>query len=279
MRRVARLIGFVVICLFFIVLAVTVLSVLRFSSEKRRRDFIIWGTRAWARSLLSLLDVRVMTEGLKPEYLRKPHLLVSNHLSYLDIIVIDSVLPSSFVAKTEIGGWPLLGPLAGYGKSVFIVREDVLSNVKGFYEACGRFREGYNVAVFPESTTGDGEAVLPFKPLFIALATRARVDILPMTINFRSVNGSSFGAGNRDLLCWYGDMEFTPHFWNLLTADQLEVSITFHESIEAPRGIRTRELSSKVQAIVEDGYEGLSKTLESHPGRIVQLEPDEKAIP
>lgn len=266
MRRVARLIGFVVICLFFIVLAVTVLSVLRFSSEKRRRDFIVWGTRAWARSLLNLLDVRVTTAGLNPEYLRNPHLLVSNHLSYLDIIVIDSVLPASFVAKTEIGGWPLLGPLAGYGKSVFIVREDVLSNVKGFYEACGRFRDGYNVAVFPESTTGDGEAVLPFKPLFIALATRARVDILPMTINFRSVNGSSFGAVNRDLLCWYGDMEFTPHFWNLLTADRLEVSITFHEPIEAPRGSSTRELARRVQSVIEQGYEGLDNVQEVRYG-------------
>ncbi|QQS49124.1 MAG: 1-acyl-sn-glycerol-3-phosphate acyltransferase [Acidobacteriota bacterium] len=256
MRRIARLIGFVVVCLIFMALAITALGILSFGSERRRKAFILWGTRAWARTLLRVMAVRVHVTGLRPEHLRQPHLLVSNHLSYLDIIVIDSAFPAAFVAKTEVGGWPLLGPLARMGKAVFIVREDARSNVTGFYEACGRLREGYSVAVFPESTTGDGAAILPFKPLFLAMATRTGVDILPATINFRSVNGSKFGLDNRDLLCWYGDMEFTPHFWNFLTAQRLEVSIMFHDPIEAPRGTRTRELSRAVQIVVEDGYEG-----------------------
>lgn len=259
MRRVWRLTGFVVICLAFFAFGAAGIGITGLFGEDRRRAFIKWGTRAWARSLLSVMDIRVKAEGLKREYFARPHLLVSNHLSYIDIIILDAVFPSAFVAKTEVGDWPLLGPLARLGKSVFIVREDARSNVRGFYEACGRFREGYSMAVFPEGTTGDGEGLLPFKPLFIGLAKRARVDILPVTINIGSVNGESFDRRNRDLICWYSDIEFGPHFWQFLTVDHLDVSVRFHDPVSAPRNLKTRELAGKVRSVIEDGYHGLSE--------------------
>jgi len=268
MRRVWRLTGFVVVCLAFLALAVAGIGITGLLGENRRRAFIKWGTRAWARSLLGVMNIRVTAEGLKPDYFERSRLLVSNHLSYIDIIIIDAVFPASFIAKTEVGDWPLLGPLAGLGKSVFIVREDARSNVRGFYEACGRFRDGYSVAVFPEGTTGDGEGLLPFKPLFIGLAKRARVDILPVTINFRSVNGEIFDRRNRDLICWYSDIEFGPHFWQFLTVDHLDVSVIFHEPIRAPRGIRTRELAETVRSVIGDGYTGFSEKFEI-PGETI----------
>jgi 1-acyl-sn-glycerol-3-phosphate acyltransferase len=170
-------------------------------------------------------------------------LLVSNHQSYLDVVIIASVFPTLFVAKSEVSRWPLFGWLSRLGGTIFVDREDARSGVSCAYRVSRALRDGVNVQVFPEATTGDGSTVLPFKGLFFASALRSQAHALPLTIKFQSVNGRPMDREALDAVCWYGEMDFARHFWNLLNIESAEVSLTIDEPIEATRARRAKALA------------------------------------
>jgi 1-acyl-sn-glycerol-3-phosphate acyltransferase len=170
-------------------------------------------------------------------------MLVSNHQSYLDIIIIASVYPTLFVAKTEVSRWPLFGWLSKFGGTIYVDRKDARSGVRCAYRVSRALRDGVNVQVFPEATTGDGSTVLPFNGLFFASAVRSNAPILPLTIKFQSVNGRSMDRDMLDLVCWYGETDFARHFWNLLTIESVEVSLTIDEPLNPARPQRAITLA------------------------------------
>jgi 1-acyl-sn-glycerol-3-phosphate acyltransferase len=237
MRRILRLFSFVTISIIFLAVGIFARPFLIFSSEQARNRFSARGTQIWARLVMRLLNMNIVIRGLKPEHLDNHYLFVSNHQSYLDIAIIASIFPTLFVAKREVRNWPILGWLAKLAGTIFINREDVRSGVSSAFRASRLLRIGTSVQVFPESTTSDGTSVLPFKPLFFASAIRARAPILPVTIYFQAINGSEVNGTSRDLLCWYGEMNFLTHFWTLLNLDSVEVSLMIHGPIE-PAGHR-----------------------------------------
>lgn len=241
MRRIARFIAFICVSLIFLSFALLSQPVLCSISERLCRRVYLLGTQIWARLLLRIIGVRVVLPNpngphrVPPELSNSHYLLVSNHQSYLDIVIIASVFPVVFVAKKEVEFWPLLGRMARLGGTIFIDREDAQSSMIGAYRASRVLRDGTSVQVFPESTTSDGSQVLPFKALFFASAIRAGAPILPLTINFRVVNGRAIDHHTRELLCWYGEMDFFPHFWNLLQIDSAEVSLMIHKPVKTSR--------------------------------------------
>jgi 1-acyl-sn-glycerol-3-phosphate acyltransferase len=247
MRRITRLFGFLALCLALLIFALLSQPVLLLVSNRRRRRVFAFGTRIWACSLLKLIGLKVNRYGLSPEELDAHYLVVSNHQSYLDIIVVASVFPALFVAKREMRSWPILGWLARLGGTIFIDREDAHSGVSCAYQASRLLRHGISVQVFPESTTGDGDRVLAFNGLFFASAIRAQAEILPLAINFQFINGRPLDNQTRDLLYWYGEMEFVPHFWKLLQIDSAEVSVTIHQPVKASRLHKAKILAQTAQ--------------------------------
>src|SRR5262245_62041969 len=282
MRRVARLIGFLAVCLFFLIFMAAARPILLLAPRPERMRLVAECVRLWARACLRILGLKVNIHGFSDGPPQKkcgagvppahsgregqvgnlPHtfswfpgvaremkapsnrrLLVCNHQSYLDVVIVASVLPTLFVAKTEVGRWPFFGWLAGLGGTVFVNREDARSGVKCAYRVSRLLREGVNVQVFPEASTSDGATVMPFKGLFFASAIRSQAPVLPLTIKFQSVNGKPVDMEGLDLLCWYGEMDFAPHFWKLLNIKSAEVSLMINEAIKPARARRAKALA------------------------------------
>src|SRR5262249_26482676 len=243
-KRVTRLIGFLVVCLVFLVsVAAARLFLLGFSRPARMR-MMAGLVRLWALACLKVLALKINVHNLSGDLRSTRRLLVSNHQSYLDIVIIASIFPALFVAKTEVSRWPLIGWLSKLGGTIFVNREDARSGVSCAYRVSRALRDGVDVQVFPEGTTGDGATVLPFNGLFFASAIRSQASVLPLTIRFQSVNGKPMDRESLDTVCWYGEMDFTRHFWNLLSIESAEVALIINEPIKAARPSRANALAS-----------------------------------
>jgi lyso-ornithine lipid O-acyltransferase len=249
MRRIARLTGFLVVCLFFLIsVAIARPFLLGFSRTARMR-LVARSVTLWARACLRILGLKIDVRGrhIGPPLHGDLHsnrlLFVSNHQSYLDVVIIASVFPTLFVAKTEVSRWPLFGWLSKLGGTIFVNREDARSGVGAAYRVSRALRDGVNVQVFPEATTGDGSTVLPFNGLFFASAVRSQASVAPLTIKFQSVNGRPMDRESLDMVCWYGEMDFARHFWNLLNIESAEVSLMINEPIKPARAQRAKVLA------------------------------------
>ncbi|MGH9832109.1 MAG: lysophospholipid acyltransferase family protein, partial [Blastocatellia bacterium] len=225
MRWILRLIGFLTVCSVFLFSVILAQPFLILASRRTRERILARAAQLWAQALLAMIGLKVTTHGCRRALRSTNYLLVSNHQSYLDVVIIASIFPALFIAKTEVSRWPLLGWLAKLGGTIFVNREDTRSGVGCAYRVSRTLRDGVSVQLFPESTTSDGSAVLPFKGLFFASAIRAQKSILLLTIKFQSLDGRAMDRELLDVMCWYGEMDFARHFWNLLKIKSAEVSL------------------------------------------------------
>jgi 1-acyl-sn-glycerol-3-phosphate acyltransferase len=196
-------------------------------SKDRARRFPHW----YHRQVCRLLGLRLHISG-KIER-ERPVLVVSNHISWLDIPVISAVAPVSFIAKKEVAGWPLVSWLARLQRSVFVDRQQPGKAVETAGEISERLSDGDSLVLFAEGTSSDGNRVLPFKTSLFGAAkpsrrsgkTTANAYVQTMAIAYTHLHGVPFGRTDRALVGWYGDMELASHLWRLLKAGPLDVHI------------------------------------------------------
>jgi 1-acyl-sn-glycerol-3-phosphate acyltransferase len=189
------------------------------------------------RILCALIDVRVTVLGTRLN--ESPLLIVSNHVSLLDIPVIGSVAPVVFVAKQEIAGWPLFGWLAKLGRSVFVDRNQRCKTRDVNAEIGQRLAESDPVVLFGEGTSSDGNRVLPFRTALIGAARNAlaasgnvrRVWIQPLSIAYTSLHGFPLGRQHRPIVAWYGDSALWQHLIGIVSRGAIDVVITWGEPI------------------------------------------------
>ncbi|MBI5791024.1 MAG: 1-acyl-sn-glycerol-3-phosphate acyltransferase [Rhodocyclales bacterium] len=147
----------------------------------------------WSRQLLGILEVRIeASAGIESGL--EAGLLVANHISFLDIFVINAVSPSAFVAKSDVAGWPLIGWLAGRNGTVFIERGNRLAAHgarHAMLEALGR---GERLAIFPEGTTTAGDRVLPFHGALFQGAIDAGASVHALALSYHHADGSRSSA-------------------------------------------------------------------------------------
>lgn len=180
-----------------------------------------WYSRLWGRAVVRVIGVRIAARGAPPP---TGALIVSNHVSYLDIMVLSSLLPVVFVAKAGLRGWPYLGFVSAVGGTVYIDRSkkrDVLGALAGIDRALGR---GDGVVVFPEATTSDGSSMLPFKPSLLATAAARGSPVHWLTITYRTPPGS---PSARDRVCWWSDIAFPKHCAGLLALGSIDCTVQF----------------------------------------------------
>jgi 1-acyl-sn-glycerol-3-phosphate acyltransferase len=139
--------------------------------------------------LLAILGVQLRVHGRCARDGR-PVMLVANHVSWLDIVAINSVLPSRFVAKHEVRAWPLIGWLAAGTGTFFIQRARRRDAARVFQRLEQALRKGERVAVFPEATTTDGETVLAFRSSLLQAAVKADGALLPVGVRYLRADGS-----------------------------------------------------------------------------------------
>ena len=181
---------------------------------------------------LKLLGFRLVVRGKMTD--QRPTLFVSNHSSYLDIMVLGGLIKGSFVAKSEVAMWPLFGWLAKLQRTVFVDRRMVNARRDG--DAVGRrLAAGDNLILFPEGTSSDGNRTLPFKSALFAVAATPMGDkqlhVQPVSVACTNLDGIPLGRRFRWLYAWYGDMALAPHLWSVVRLGDLTVTVQFHKAV------------------------------------------------
>jgi 1-acyl-sn-glycerol-3-phosphate acyltransferase len=216
----------------------------------------------WARACCFLLGMRVITTGPVP--VTSPIFIVSNHCSYLDILVIGSLMPAVFISKDDVRSWPLLGLLTQLAGTVFVDRGSKSASVASMEEIRGRLRSGVNVVLFPEGTTNDGRGILDFKSTLFHVPAETDTPLLPVSLRYSHINSLPVTEETKDIIAWYGDMEFLPHFRSLLGLRSITVRVRFAGPLYAA-GQGRKVLSSHACAHVRDGYEALCTERDHFP--------------
>jgi 1-acyl-sn-glycerol-3-phosphate acyltransferase len=194
-----------------------------------QRRWVAEFPRFYHRRCCRILGLRVQRIG-QPASAR-PVLFASNHVSYIDIIVLGSLIPGSFVAKSEVAGWPLFGWLAKLQRSVFVDRQ-VRSTARQRDAIGERLAAGDALILFPEGTSGDGTRVLPFKSALFSVAFNhpgnAPLVVQPVSIAYTRLDGLPLGRRLRPFLAWYGDMAMAAHLWRAIGLGTIDVVVEFH---------------------------------------------------
>ena len=216
-----------------------------------------WLPQAYHRILCRLLGINIVVEGHKPV---GPALLVSNHVSWLDIPVLSAVLPASFIAKREVGRWPLFGWMANLQASVFINRENRHSTGQSRHEIADRLKSGDILVLFPEGTSGDGNHVRGFKSSFFGAVYDLDVPVIPVTIAYQAARNLPLTRRQRPAIAWYGDMELLPHLWVALLQGPLAVTVCFHNALEPePRKQMAQTAENVVRRGLAEALHGKAK--------------------
>jgi len=155
-------------------------------------------------------------------------MIVSNHLSYLDILALSAALPCVFVSKAEVQRWPIFGRYARWAGAVFVRRHDRADAARANVSVTRSLQDGVPVVLFPEGTTTDGSRVLRFHSTMLQPAVEAEALISPCVIVYELDDGDP----SREV-CWWGDMPLLPHFWNLLGKKVIRGRIAFGEPMLA----------------------------------------------
>ncbi|GGA89653.1 1-acyl-sn-glycerol-3-phosphate acyltransferase [Brucella endophytica] len=211
--------------------------------------------RYFHRILAWLLGFRIHVHGAMTG--DRPLLLVSNHTSWSDIVLLSTVGDISFIAKTEVRDWPLFGFFAVLQRSVFVERDRRGKTGEQASEIAQRLVEGDVMVLFAEGTTSDGNRVLPFKSSLFGAASAAiretdveTVAVQPVAIAYTKLHGLPMGRYHRPIASWPGDVELLPHLKGILREGAIDVDIRFGEPVEIRAGTDRKRLASNMEAQV-----------------------------
>ena len=175
-------------------------------------------TLRWSRQLLEVLGIQLEVEGQARPGAK---LLVSNHVSWLDIIAINATVPSRFVSKAEVGQWPIVGRLVTAARTLYLVRERRRDAMRVLGLMAHSLREGHTVAVFPEGTTGSGHGLLHFHGNLLQAAIDADVPVQPVVLRYSDPHHAVSPRA-----AYVGDMTLVQSLWAIATARGLCIHVT-----------------------------------------------------
>jgi 1-acyl-sn-glycerol-3-phosphate acyltransferase len=189
--------------------------------QATRVECALWLHETCGRAIRSF-GVDLTVEGSLPTR----GLMVSNHLSYLDIAVYSAAVPCVFVAKAEIEEWPVFGRYARWAGSVFVRRHDRADAARANAGVGDSLQNGVPVVLFPEGTTTDGQRVLRFHSTMLQPAIDEAAPITPCAIRYSLMDGDAARE-----VCWWGDMTLVPHMWNLLGKKSIRAMVVLGEPV------------------------------------------------
>lgn len=197
---------------------------------------------SWARFVARVIGMRVLVEGEPP---RRGGLLVANHLSYVDILLLAHELPCVFVSKADVAHWPLAGWLSRSVGTIFVDRAKKRQLAGAAKEIRERLVSGDQVVLFPEGTSGAGDAVMPFRSSLLAPAAELGIPVSWATLRYETKAGEKPAPLS---VSWWGSMEFLPHLVDLLRLTGFEARLCFGPVPirEADRKVLARRLHEAV---------------------------------
>lgn len=213
----------------------------------------------WHRLLVAMIGIRVRVEGCISR--GTPVLLVANHISWSDIIILGSVAKVCFIAKSEVAQTPFAGLLAQLQRSVFVKREERRKSAEQAREISQRLQGGDAIVLFAEGTTGDGHRLMEFKSSLFASAHFAlekdvleELHIQPVSIAYTHFHGVPMGRLQRGRAAWPGDIALAPHAVSFMKASAWDVTVAFGEPLIFDGSQRRRELARETRESVRRMY-------------------------
>jgi 1-acyl-sn-glycerol-3-phosphate acyltransferase len=206
----------------------------------RRTELI----RRWSAGVLAILNVRLSVRGEVPDVSAAGVMFVANHISWLDIYLLDAVCPVRFVAKAEVRAWPVIGWLAVKIGTLFIERTRRHDTARAGREVVDALRQGDCVAVFPEGTTSNGTMLRPFHASLLQSAITSGARLWPVAIRYQHRDGTA------NLSPAYVDnMSFADSLFRILDEPELEAEITYLEPLPV-QGRSRRELAALAEKAI-----------------------------
>lgn len=185
--------------------------------QQAQRDLQV---QAWAAEMLARLGVRLVMHGTAP--VTGPVLLVSNHISWLDILVLHAARHCRFVSKSDVRGWPLIGRLATGAGTLYVERRSRRDAMRVVHAMAQALRDGEILAIFPEGTTGDGDTLLPFHANLLQAAISTNVPIQPVALRFVDALGQITQAAS-----YIGDESLVSSLWRTLCTPGVVAHVRF----------------------------------------------------
>lgn len=203
--------------------------------------------RWWARGLLRIINLRTERHGTLPE---ESFFLVSNHLSYVDILFYLSLRPVVFVSKAEVASWPVMGLMAKAAGTVFVDREsrrDVPRVNRLMEKALSR---GDSVVLFPEGTTSRGDGLLRFKSALLTPIIGTGRTVVYAALSYRTPAGA---LPAEEAVCWWGGMTLGGHLPKLLGLPAIHATVTFGTYAPPPDADR-KAVAQQLQDLIADHF-------------------------
>lgn len=210
--------------------------------------------------LSRLLGIKVRVRGHRVQGgSDSPILFACNHSSYLDIPVLGSVIQGSFVAKSEVEGWPFIGTMSKLQNTVFIERR---SSRAGAQKNVLRdtLEQGRSLILFPEGTSSDGMRTLPFKSTLFSIVEKPLVNghkirVQPVSVLCTEIGGMPIGRSWRPYYAWFGDMTLVKHAWDVFRISSFTVDVIFHPPVTIDDFGNRKLLSSHCERVIAAGVD------------------------
>lgn len=196
-----------------------------------------------------------------------PVVYVGNHSSWMDIPALGAVLTACFIAKGEVGQWPVVSIIARLGRTLFVSRK-VATAAKENADILNRLRHGDSLILFPEGTTSDGTRVMPFRSAFLAITETELPHVLqPFSVIYDELDFLPVRRQDRALFAWFGDMELASHFNRIARHRGLRVTIQLHPPLDAKaERLNRKQLAQLTWAQVAEGAAEIRRNRNSLPG-------------
>jgi 1-acyl-sn-glycerol-3-phosphate acyltransferase len=211
--------------------------------------------RLWHKMVMFVLGFRVHVHGRLAD--QRPLLVAANHISWTDIMLLGSVADVYFISKSELAGWPIIGYLARYQRTVFVERERRRKSGEQAAEIAIRLVQGHPMVLFAEGSTHDGNHMAPFKSTLFGAASLALskggvdcVHVQPVAIAYTRLQGLPMGRQHRVHAAWIGDRTLVPHIKALLREGAVDVEVHFGEPVAFTAESRRKEVAAAVEAQV-----------------------------
>lgn len=208
----------------------------------------------YARIALKVLRVKVNLRTDAQWNPDRPRLLVGNHLSYLDALVLAAQKPVNFVTSMEVREAPGLGALTVLAGCLYVERRSRANLSAEIQEVRDALVRGFNFVIFPEATSTNGDDVLRFRQPLFRSSVESERPVGPFCLNYRDIDGDPVRRHNRDTVCWYGAMAFLPHLWNLTKRSRIGVDLHWLRDIEINDDSTPAHLSQASHAAVKSVF-------------------------
>ena len=204
------------------------------------------------RTLLRLFGVRLNVEGELED--GRPLLIVANHVSWLDIVVMSAVAPVSFVAKEEMASWPLFGQLAWLQRTIFVKRQERRKSAEQANQIAQRLLKRESMVLFPEATTSDGLKLLPFKTTLFEAAKLALIEaeveeayVQPIAICYTHLHGLKLGIADMGHVAWPGEIGIGEHLFPLVAKGALDVTVRIGPTVVLDHNSHRKSVAASAQ--------------------------------